>query len=123
MSDADSVLTVMVEGLVSTHSHLREGVLVKPLIELLALGGVDTILPMPNTDAGLTTVDQVLYYQDQAVLAAKETHCRMAFIPTVMVTENTSTEMIRSCRFHRLLAVLKEGGFAGNEISFSPGAS
>lgn len=144
MSDKDSALTVMVEPLVSTHSHLREMPMFRPLIKLLVAGGVDTILPMPNTDEGLTTVDQVIGYRDRAVLDTQDLGCPVSFIPTIMVTENTTSLMIQLCRgagiwdakvyprdrttkshngvrhYQKLLPVLKEAGRQGMRVHFHP---
>ena len=87
----------IVEPLFNTHTHLRE--LLDVMQELIALaikGGADALLPMPNTAEGLRTREQVLQYirQAQSLIPAGQT---LHFIPTLMITEETTEDEIRRC--------------------------
>lgn len=89
----------VVDALCNTHSHLREGdAVMMDLVDLAVEGGADTLLPMPNTDAGLLTARQVLDYQKK-VLQHAIARGRPDFrtIPTVMINEATTKETIDEC--------------------------
>lgn len=77
------------------HSHLREGDVVESLIDLAIEGGADCLLPMPNTQAGLCTAEQVLSYMQsvRVILQSNDAH----LVPTVMINEQTTIEMIDEC--------------------------
>lgn len=78
------------------HSHIREGDVVGPAIGQLWNGGVETLLPMPNTQNGLTSAVHVLQYIDHAEKNMPD-GVEMKFIPCVMITETTTPEMITEC--------------------------
>ena len=82
------------DWLCNGHSHERESGepdVMAALIKEAINGGADVLLPMPNTNAGLTTCDQVLSYIQ--VARSLVPHNRiMSFIPTVMITEDTTDE-------------------------------
>ncbi|MDA8611393.1 hypothetical protein N9L18_00830 [Candidatus Pacebacteria bacterium] len=125
------------------HSHLREGDVVGPAIEHLWNGGVETILPMPNTQDGLTTAEHVLEYVEHAKTSMPD-GVNMQFIPCVMITESTTPEMVNECISHgikdakvyplnrttkshngvrdyfKLLSIIQHCGEVGMRVHFHP---
>lgn len=85
-----------VDAICNTHSHIREGAVVGPLISYALEGGADVLLPMPNTKDGLITVGQVWDYiaKVQPLVPSGE---KMTFIPTIMLTEQTTIGEITMC--------------------------
>ncbi len=80
---------VEVDALANVHSHLREGDVVGPLIERAIEGGADVLLPMPNTNKGLTSPEEVMEYCRMVQSLVPE-GAEMQVIPTMMVTEQTT---------------------------------
>src|SRR3989344_4846316 len=85
--------SVVVDAIANDHEHLREGEVVKPLVEYVVHGGADVVLPMPNTNAGLTTPDMVLEYVKRAESFVPDGY-RLTFIPTMFVNEYTPLDRI-----------------------------
>lgn len=125
------------------HSHLREGDVVGSAIDHLWKGGVETVLPMPNTQDGLTSATHVREY----IRYTKEKTTDgidMKFIPCVMITESTRPEMIDECishgirdakvypldrttkshngvrDYHKLLSIIQHCGEVGMRVHFHP---
>lgn len=87
-------MMVTVPRLFNVHAHFRECVsrIFALLIKLAYEGGASSILPMPNTNAGLCLPADVLDYCKTADNQAKNHGLDMKFVRTMMVTENTSLE-------------------------------
>ncbi len=99
MSQIVSAKTTDLESLCNLHSHIREGEeIMRALIDDNIEGGADVLLAMPNTNAGLTTCEQVLEYNQQAMSLVPPGHS-MHFIPTLFLTELTpQTEIVKCAR-------------------------
>ncbi len=87
---------MIVDALCNVHTHLREGDVVHQLIKLAIEGGADTLLPMPNTNAGLLTARQVLAYIAHAKEGVPEGQT-VNLIPTILINEDTFTDEIDRC--------------------------
>jgi dihydroorotase (homodimeric type) len=86
----------VVDALCNTHSHLREGdAVMMSLVDLAVEGGADTLLPMPNTEAGLKTDREVRNYLVDLRVAKRD--LPVHFIPTVILNEATTFDMIDAC--------------------------
>jgi dihydroorotase len=88
------IMSVEVEAMVNTHSHLREGNdIVRALVDYNMIGGADVILPMPNTKDGLKTIWEVLEYL-QVLKEIREDASALgniiSYIPTMLLNEATS---------------------------------
>lgn len=127
----------------NVHTHLREGVVVGPLIEKVIEGGACALGPMPNTSKGLTTAAAVTEYICQAKRFIYEGSSPF-FLPIVMVTEETTKKEIDECvavgivdakiyprlrttksqngveRYGKLLPLLLHGGACGMKFHFHP---
>lgn len=93
---------IVVEAMANMHSHLREDIpdqqrVVHALILYGIEGGSDIILPMPNTDAGLTTRDKVLEYHRHLDTAPCLLHRTAYFVRTMMINERTTSAEIDAC--------------------------
>lgn len=86
----------LIPALQNPHTHIREGEVVKPLIELALQGGVDMLGPMPNTIKGLLTAEQTLSYNKNARGKAPR-GSGLRIIPIVQFTESTTPTMIDDC--------------------------
>lgn len=133
---------IEVDALCNVHTHLREGLMVGPLVQKAVTGGADVLAPMPNTKEGLTTAEQVMHYVKTAQSAPFGK--RVTFLPIVMVNEHTSLEVIDQCieagivdckvyplnrttkshhgvrHYARLLLVMKHCGKVGMKCHFHP---
>jgi len=82
--------TTLVDAMVSGHSHLREPrEITEPLVRYLIEGGVDTILPMPNTDKGLTDTEKTMDYVKVVEGCVPPGDGPVKIIPCMMLTEKT----------------------------------
>ncbi len=88
-------MDIIVDALCNMHSHLREGDVMLDLVKKSYEGGVDVLLPMPNTSEGLTTCDGVIKYINELKQVAP--NLSMTFIPTLMINERTTVEEIFRC--------------------------
>lgn len=71
----------------------------KPLVELALKGGVDTVLPMPNTLQGLLRAKEVQAYI-QALGQCVPNGQTLTFLPCIMLTERTTVSEIHECIKH-----------------------
>jgi len=132
--------TITVESLANVHSHLREGDVVQPLVELAIKGGADVLLPMPNTQEGLCTVHQVLEYCGRL----GHGHNGISLIPCLLLNQRTTVDEICQCvgagirdckvyplnrtnkshngvrNYARLLDVIHQCGKVGMKVHFHP---
>ena len=100
-----STAVIGVDSLVNTHTHLREGMeLMGPLIEKGIEGGADVMLPMPNTKDGLRTVQEVTNYISALKALVPEGKC-VHFIPTMLLTEETSVDELGKAVNHGIFDV------------------
>lgn len=92
--------TIVVNSLVNTHTHLREDceseLIMGPLIRNAIEGGASALLPMPNTEKGLTTAEDVVSYIEYARKWVPP-GVDVTFIPTVQLTEDTTERGIGEC--------------------------
>src|SRR3989344_5583629 len=94
-----SVLEFSVDAMFNTHSHLRQGLQVRPLLRLSVAGGMDALHYMPNPLNGLKTQSEVRAYDIFALTRSAEDEYFTVprLIPSVMITEETTEEMINEC--------------------------
>ncbi len=97
---------VVVDATADGHIHLREGAVMGPLIRHAVLGGADMLGAQPNTEKGLSVAAQVLDYKHMAetveigglpLLAPMLIQARPTILPFLMITEETTTEVIDEC--------------------------
>ncbi len=92
MRETESVVNeIEVESYVNTHSHLRHLEKATGLAELVAEGGADIVLPMPNVD-GHTKARTVFDYI--GILRNSPRPGIPSFIPSMMITEDTPLDEI-----------------------------
>ena len=127
----------------NVHSHLREGEVVGPLIKKAIEGGACALCPMPNTTKGLTTAPSVTEYVGAAKHFVPDGK-KLAFLPIVMVTEQTTEDEVFRCmemeivdakiyprfrttksengveKYGRILPIVKYGGQVGMKFHFHP---
>ncbi|MES2060189.1 MAG: hypothetical protein V4438_04125, partial [Patescibacteria group bacterium] len=107
--------TMLVDAVCNVHAHLREGEVMKPLIELAHQGGADIIGPMPNTTAGLTNPFSVHSYINACNIYAGELGRDLKFLPIMMMTEQTTESEItaavesgiRDCKIYPYMRTTK----------------
>lgn len=92
---------IEVEAIADVHVHLREGPIVKPLIQYSWQGGADVLGPMPNTRAGLIKADYVSKYNLNVKRLSYGHPLRT--LPIVMITERTTPEDIGECADHGIV--------------------
>jgi len=87
-----------VEALANLHWHGRElGPVMRGLIKASLKGGADVLLPMPNTEKPLITAVDVFYYIDEAEVRFTPATAHLTFVPTIMLTEDTTREELVRC--------------------------
>ncbi len=91
--------TIVVDALADVHKHLRECALHAPLIELAIAGGADVLGLQPNTKSGLRTAGATYGYWKRAetVPLSSPDIARPAMLPFVMITEDTTPQMVDDC--------------------------
>jgi dihydroorotase len=87
---------IEIEAIANVHSHLRQGLLIEPLVKLALQGGVDVLGPQPNTDPELTSAERVYIYVNDAVEPISLER-RPHLIPFLMITETTTSRDIDEC--------------------------
>lgn len=89
----------LVDAMADMHVHLREGEDVMCDLATHSIeGGADVVLPMPNTQKGLLCAKDVLDYHVKLVqLPCLPGGKFISFVPTVMINESTTTEVIDEC--------------------------
>lgn len=88
---------MIIEALCNVHSHLREGPVMIGLLEKALEGGADVILPMPNTQEGLTSCEKVLEYIEILKRCLVSFGRSATFLPTLMINEETPLDEIDWC--------------------------
>ncbi len=89
---------VAVQALANIHWHGREcGEIMNALITHSISGGADILAPMPNTIKPLISAELVTDYINKARDFCELWKLRLCLMPIVMLTENTTRDMLVSC--------------------------